>query len=119
MTFEDFKKEVFANDPELKREYDLLKEVRLIDANTFDVTYNRMPEWTEDYSEGFDDGVLYALGKLDDAETIDAVPVVRCKDCKRCKSDDLGNLICDWTIYKMGTSENNYCSCGKRKDDNE
>lgn len=117
MTFEEFKKEAFANDPELKREYDLLKEVRLIDANTFDVTYNRNSEWTEDYSEGFDDGVLYTLGKLDDAETIDAVQVVRCKDCKHCKSDDLGNLICGLTIYEIETSENDYCSCGERRDE--
>lgn len=124
MTFEEFKKEAFANDPELKREYDLLKEVRLIDANTFDVTYNRDPEWEEDYSEGFDDGVLYTLGKLDDAETIDAVQVVRCKDCKHseeriaiCKPHDKF-VICN---NKQAPTNHrwfdldDYCSYGERK----
>lgn len=47
---------------------------------------------------------------------VDAVSVVRCKDCKRCKLDDLGNLICGLTIYEMEISKNDYCSYGERKD---
>ena len=50
---------------------------------------------------------------------VDAVPVVRCKDCKRCKSDDLGNLICGLTVYEMEISKNDYCSYGERKDNDE
>ncbi len=50
---------------------------------------------------------------------VDAMPVVRCKDCKRCKSDDLGNLICGLTVYEMEISKNDYCSYGEREDNDE
>ena len=61
-------------------------------------------------------GVRHAI---ENAPAIDAVPVVRCKDCKRCKSDDLGNLICGLTVYEMEISKNDYCSYGERKDNDE
>ena len=50
--------------------------VRLIDADKFEVySYTLI-------SPDFEEGVWSVLEKLDAAPTIDAVPVVRCKDCK-------------------------------------
>ena len=50
--------------------------VRLIDADKFEVySYTLI-------SPDFEEGVLSVLEKLDAAPTIDAMPVVRCKDCK-------------------------------------
>lgn len=120
MTFEDFKKEAFANDPELKREYDALQKPRLIDVNAFAVTdpvagYTKNPEWTEDYSDGFDDGVLYILGKLDDAPAVDAVPVVRCKDCIYYRRDTKENVDCCIRRLIYLTEPNNYCSHGVKE----
>ena len=55
----------------------------------------------------FDAGVLYVLNKLDAVPTVDAVPVVRCKDCKYfktrlCENEDNHD---DW-----------FCADGERKD---
>ena len=57
-------------------------------------------------------------GWLDDAPTVDAVPV-RCKDCKYFDSgtDEDGKLFfkCLGWVYG-GTSEDDFCSHGERKD---
>ena len=50
--------------------------MRLIDADKFEVYSYTLT------SLDFDAGVLSVLEKLDAAPTIDAMPVVRCKDCK-------------------------------------
>ena len=50
--------------------------VRLIDADKFEVYPYTLT------SLDFEAGVLSVLEKLDAAPTIDAIPVVRCKDCK-------------------------------------
>ena len=45
--------------------------------------------------------------------TVDAVPVVRCRDCEYIYTDAYGDLIC----VKSGlySDENDYCSRGQRK----
>lgn len=49
-----------------------------------------------------------------DSPTVDAVPVVRCRDCEHIYIDGYGDLIC----VKSGlySDENDYCSRGKRRD---
>ena len=58
-------------------------------------------------------------GWLDDAPTVDALEVVRCKDCKYFDSgtDEDGKLFfkCLGWVYG-GTSEDDFCSHGERKD---
>ena len=50
------------------------------------------------------------LGKIiNDAPTIDAELVVRCKDCRHN----------EWCIPKQGRSEDDYCSRGKRREDDK
>lgn len=55
-------------------------------------------------------------------EVIDAVPVVRCKDCKHCfgltDAKGIRKLLCT-EIGKRGLSENDYCSFGVRARENE
>ena len=52
---------------------------KLIDAEKLDfVSYQGIPDG---YKDSFDSGVLYAMNIIDDQPTVDAVPVVRCKDC--------------------------------------
>lgn len=54
-------------------------------------------------------------GWLDDASTVDAVPVVRCKDCKYWTSYGSNGGACElWEC--QGFSTDDYCSSGKRKD---
>lgn len=64
-------------------------------------------------------GILKALHCIDTAPTIDAVPVVRCKDCRYC---DPENKHCD---HPMGTlapfprKDDDFCSYAKRKGGDE
>lgn len=53
---------------------------------------------------GISDEDIIFEGMLVDAPTIDAVPVVRCKDCK-------------WWDECDELDENGYCHHGERKDD--
>ena len=52
----------------------------------------------------------YALKAIDEAPTVDAVPVVRCKDCKN-KED------CQWYYYSG--REDGFCAWAERKEDDE
>ena len=93
--------------------------MRLIDADflmrSFQVdmcgsfTCHECPLWNKDGECGFE--VL-----ISDTPTVDAVPVVRCKDCKRGKPD----TICDdYTAceYRQTIMPNSgFCSYGERKD---
>ena len=53
-----------------------------------------------------------------DAPTIDAVPVVRCKDCKFGDWDSKPNdaMVCMRTKDGFWRSGNDFCSFGKRKE---
>lgn len=69
---------------------------------------------------GISDRDIYAKYMLDRMPTIDAVPVVRCKDCKHY---DMGVCL---KIYSDGNAHpeawqsrkpDDFCSYGERKDD--
>ena len=53
---------------------------------------------------------------IDDAPTIDAVPVVRCKDCKySAYGTDGWNYLCNRKMLGL-VRKNDFCSFGERKD---
>ena len=62
---------------------------------------------------------LKAVGtkEIDRAPTIDAVPVVRCKDCKWLY-DEMGDYCCRSHRGLVRICENSFCSYGERKEDN-
>ena len=81
---------------------------RLIDANAL---------IEEAYAEG-------AYGYVDakqiaDAPTVDAVEIVRCRDCKYGDWDSEPNdaMVCMRTKDGFWKSGNDFCSYGKRKED--
>ena len=80
---------------------------RLIDANAL-ISY--MDECSKE--SRFRVYYGYATSFIDDAPTVDAVEVVRCKDCKHRYSDS-------WCEY-VDDDDNFYCARGERKegDDN-
>ena len=84
---------------------------RLIDANAL-VSY--IDECSQE--SGFRVYYGYAKSFIDDAPTIDAVPVIRCRECKHC---DPENHHCD---HHMGTAAplrrkpDDFCSYGERKE---
>lgn len=54
---------------------------------------------------------------IDEAPTIDAVEVVRCKDCKRHYDSKFGYVVCLW--FNKTVRADGYCSYGERKMDAE
>ena len=64
------------------------------------------------------------VGDIDEAPTIDAVPVVRCKDCKQHRPRTATVVVRNGertrycTCDKFGRSvlDNDFCSYGERKD---
>lgn len=53
---------------------------------------------------------------LDNAPTVDAVPVVRCKECKHMRRDNVGVFCKVWHGYN-GCGEDGFCSYGERRTD--
>ena len=49
--------------------------------------------------------------------TIEAVPLVRCRDCIRWRQSKTNTAakVCDWDRYEK--AENDYCSWAKRRED--
>ena len=86
--------------------------MRLIDADamcadlaTVDPRYKAMIEW--------------AIRVTEAQPTVDAVEVVRCKDCVDSEvipkeMQNVGEWFCNYWCAEM--HEDDYCSCGKRRD---
>lgn len=88
--------------------------MRLVDADKLEVVTETVPEDVEnadDYMYGF----RRALEQMDKQPTVDAVPVVRCKDCIYWQDNNGGypHKDCRW-----GNDETpdpyDYCSFGER-----
>lgn len=66
----------------------------------------------------------YEWDLMSNAPTVDAVPVVRCKDCVYCKRfNDVwylpkrDELLCTLYVETYHTTENDFCSRGERRKD--
>ena len=69
---------------------------------------------------GYNDGIDIAWNKIDQAPTIDAVPVVRCKDCiRRYDTDECPMCFLIEGKYYEYTNENGFCDRGERKEGTE
>ena len=65
---------------------------------------------------GISDRDIYAKYMLDKMPTIDAVPVVRCRECNHC---DPENYHCDHpmsTAAPLRRKPDDFCSYGERKE---
>lgn len=58
-----------------------------------------------------------ALKVIDQAPTVDAVPVIRCKDCKYWETMPEGMKDCSNSQGIAYPKDNDFCSYGERKDD--
>lgn len=68
--------------------------------------------YSEEYIKGWEDGV-----KAQYEATIDAVEVVRCKECIHYESDGGEMMICN--ITNMVCDNDDFCSYGERREDGE
>ena len=86
--------------------------MRLIDADRlFKVIDGNVPAPYEDSREAKEE----CLREIDEAPTIDAVPVVWCKDCKY--HDEGENFIYCWALQtKCPDDSEFFCKYGKRKE---
>ena len=92
-------------------------EKRLIDADALltelDKFVNPMPDANGLHFLG---GLSTAITEIENAPTIDAVPVVRCKDCEYCGHFD-SLLYCDNSRGLAGSvSPEGFCSYGERRE---
>lgn len=93
----------------------MANEKRLIDANALKAELKKSAEWHEARRLG-----LYsAMTHIDEQPTVDAVEVLRCRDCKHWLKDVAGctDFVgrCEWANYMIGAD--GYCVYGERKDD--
>ena len=74
----------------------------------------------ESYDIGYNNGLSMAYAMVLNAPAVDAVEVVRCKDCKYCKpSAAPGRYFCDWRREYSETFLSDFCSYGERRTDDE
>lgn len=66
---------------------------------------------TDIYGTGIMAGLSFAMRKVEEAPAVDAVHVVRCKDCVGFNADD--RFCVAWAGF---VRENDFCSYGKRRD---
>ena len=90
---------------------------RLIDADKLLEIYKKwIPQLLSKEDEGDRRGVETCITVLEDMQTVDVVPVVRCRECKYC---DPENHHCD---HYMGTAAplrrkpDDFCSYGEWKE---
>lgn len=84
--------------------------MRLIDADAFYETAKNI--WDHADSEDFEKEIFIAIAT---APTIDAVPVVRCKDCKYWERDAIFNE--GWCRGKRQDNSDWFCADGERRED--
>ena len=87
---------------------------RLIDANRLKAELRKSAEYHEERRLGY----FSAIDHIDEQPTIDAVPVVRCKDCKWGKTwknaFGIEGFKCD--LLCVDLSPEAFCSYGVRKE---
>ena len=86
--------------------------MRLIDADRLsEAIYDNVPAPYEDASWAKEN----CLAEIEAAQTVDAVPVVRCRECKHC---DPENYHCDHpmsTAAPLRRKPDDFCSYGEKE----
>ena len=100
-----------------------MAESRLIDANALDKRFDKRIKWLrldmhDQYSLGLYHGAVTDKDLINEMPTVDAVEVVRCRDCKHRGTDDCifhikGEPADEELLRKL---DNDFCSYGERKD---
>lgn len=104
-----------------------MAEPRLIDANAAkEMIVNHADEFS-DVLNRREKALLIGGGTscIDKCPTVDAVPVVRCKDCYWWNKERTGlngecvcNRVSTHKVYEIFTTPNHFCADGERRTDN-
>ena len=84
---------------------------RLIDANKLRKDILDLPNCYNGFSDTYDKAMIIDL--IDEQPTVDAVEVVRCKNCEYYLPDE--PTICELTM--CGASDEGFCAWAERKKD--
>lgn len=71
---------------------------------------------TDDYIDGFSDGISVAIKELEIMPVADVLPVVRCKDCKYYETGKNYEPYCNHINGLDEAKDNDFCSYGERKE---
>ena len=100
--------------------------MRLIDADALErkITEEKDSFVAHDpYNTGYNNGLAMAHAMVVTTPAIDAVPVVRCKDCKYCGQFPYAtttDMRCQCRdMYWYPTNPDDFCSYGERREDGE
>ena len=94
--------------------------MRLIDADSLLEELRKMEVISPDRKDLFTGPARIAVfGRIGEQPTIDAVPVVRCKDCKWFVLDTTGGAYCNHPTCGLfnGYEPDAFCSYGERKEE--
>lgn len=97
--------------------------MRLIDADALNMYLSDVEYANRGWKDDFADTVAEFMAEVDERPTIDAVPVVRCKDSKHWKKGDFqsGHSIehMEWgggcCYAQFARYESDFCSYGERR----
>lgn len=84
--------------------------MRLIDAEKLRAEYLGMPNCYNGFSDSYDKAMIVDM--VDEQPTVDAVPVVRCKECKYMEYMS----TCTRNGIRISRVPNDYCSRGKKRE---
>ena len=97
--------------------------MRLCDLDEIKIQVKRQYEDCHGYSGNkkaiYREAILAVRSILHSAKTIDAVPVVRCRDCKHYATADFdGDILCGCTLHSamVDTTPDSFCSYGEKKE---
>lgn len=88
--------------------------MRLIDSEKLGLTDFEIVMCDGDYKEA----LKMVLGKIEDAPTVDAVEVVRCKDCRYCTTNTTvmtTQTLVHCNAHRIMTEWDGYCYKGERR----
>ena len=87
--------------------------MKLIDVNRLRDAVLALPNCYNGYSDTYDKSLI--IGLIDEQIVVDAVPVVRCVECKHYLDEDQKGCDLTYSIIKP----NDYCSYGERKENGD
>ena len=93
-----------------------MTDVRLIDANALKIQAVEVEIVTQPYTH-YCSGLVVFNYDIDEAPTIDAVPVVRCRNCRYWRRTEEHYGKCPFLIVEhQYTSEDGFCNLGEKMD---
>ena len=87
--------------------------MRLIDGEILEDVFTKIANLTGGAQK---EELIFAARMVNKMPPEDAVPVVRCRDCKYLYTDEYGFLACAESRAMLSPEEDDYCSRGQRRD---